>query len=129
MRLPVVAIVGRPNVGKSTLFNRILGARHAIVDDRPGVTRDRHAAEAEWAGRRFTIVDTGGLVPESQEALARSVNAQIHAAILPPSPLVGEPTCPSAMRTVVFTPWARMTRPSRAARRSPGRRRRGGLST
>lgn len=81
MRLPVVAIVGRPNVGKSTLFNRILGARHAIVDDRPGVTRDRHAAEAEWAGRRFTIVDTGGLVPESQEALARSVNAQIHAAI------------------------------------------------
>ncbi|MGH7572867.1 MAG: ribosome biogenesis GTPase Der [Gemmatimonadota bacterium] len=81
MRLPVVAIVGRPNVGKSTLFNRILGARHAIVDDRPGVTRDRHAAEAEWSGRRFTIVDTGGLVPESVEHLARQVNAQIHAAI------------------------------------------------
>lgn len=81
MRLPVVAIVGRPNVGKSTLFNRIIGARQAIVDDRPGVTRDRHAAEAEWNGRRFTIVDTGGLVPESQEQLARQVNAQIHAAI------------------------------------------------
>ena len=81
MRLPVVAIVGRPNVGKSTLFNRILGARHAIVDDQPGVTRDRHAAEAEWNGRRLTIVDTGGLVPESQEALGRSVNAQIQAAI------------------------------------------------
>ena len=81
MRLPVVAIVGRPNVGKSTLFNRFLGARQAIVDDRPGVTRDRHAAEAEWSGRRFTIVDTGGLVPESQEELARQVNAQIRAAI------------------------------------------------
>ncbi len=81
MRLPIVAIVGRQNVGKSTLFNRILGARYAIVDDRPGVTRDRHAAEAEWSGRRFTIVDTGGLVPKSQEQLARQVNAQIHAAI------------------------------------------------
>jgi GTP-binding protein len=77
----VVAIVGRPNVGKSTLFNRVLGARDAIVHDEPGVTRDRHAATAEWAGRRFTLVDTGGLVPESQEEIARRVNAQIYAAI------------------------------------------------
>jgi len=59
LSLPVVAIVGRPNVGKSTLFNRFLGARDAIVHDQPGVTRDRHAADAEWAGRRFTLVDTG----------------------------------------------------------------------
>lgn len=81
MSLPIVAIVGRPNVGKSTLFNRILGARTAIVDDQPGVTRDRHAAVAEWAGRGFTLVDTGGLVPESQEVLEKQVNAQIHAAI------------------------------------------------
>lgn len=81
MSLPVVAIVGRPNVGKSTLFNRIVGARHAIVDDMPGVTRDRHAVEAEWAGRRFTLVDTGGLLPEAQEELAPEINAQIHAAI------------------------------------------------
>ena len=81
MSLPVVAIVGRPNVGKSTLFNRVLGARDAIVHDEPGVTRDRHAATAEWAGRRFTLVDTGGLIPESQEEIARQVNAQIYAAI------------------------------------------------
>lgn len=81
MNLPVVAIVGRPNVGKSTLFNRFLGARDAIVHDQPGVTRDRHAADAEWAGRRFTLVDTGGLIPESQEEIARRVNAQIYAAI------------------------------------------------
>ncbi len=81
MNLPVVAIVGRPNVGKSTLFNRFLGARDAIVHDQPGVTRDRHAADAEWAGRRFTLVDTGGLIPEAQEEIARGVNAQIYAAI------------------------------------------------
>jgi GTP-binding protein len=81
MSLPVVAIVGRPNVGKSTLFNRVLGARDAIVHDEPGVTRDRHAAMAEWAGRRFTLVDTGGLIPESEELIARQVNAQIYAAI------------------------------------------------
>lgn len=81
MSHPVVAIVGRPNVGKSTLFNRFLGARDAIVHDQPGVTRDRHAADAEWAGRRFTLVDTGGLIPESQEEIARRVNAQIYAAI------------------------------------------------
>ena len=58
--LPVAAIIGRPNVGKSTLVNRILGRREAVVEDVPGVTRDRVAYEAEWAGRRFTLVDTGG---------------------------------------------------------------------
>lgn len=81
MSLPVVAIVGRPNVGKSTLFNRIVGAQDAIVDDRPGVTRDRHSTVADWAGRRFTLVDTGGLLPEGEEELAPEINAQIRAAI------------------------------------------------
>src|SRR5213593_1851286 len=62
MALPLVAIVGRPNVGKSALFNRILGERRAIVDPMAGLTRDRLYAESEWRGRRFTIVDTAGLV-------------------------------------------------------------------
>src|SRR5438105_9609503 len=62
MALPLVAIVGRPNVGKSALFNRILGERRAMVDPRAGLTRDRLYAESEWRGRRFTIVDTAGLV-------------------------------------------------------------------
>jgi GTP-binding protein len=69
--LPVVAVVGRPNVGKSTLVNRILGRREAVVEDRPGVTRDRVAYDAEWNGRRFTVVDTGGWEPDASGLAAR----------------------------------------------------------
>jgi GTP-binding protein len=74
--LPIVAIVGRPNVGKSTLFNRLLGQRRAIVDELPGLTRDRHYAEAEWSGRKFLLVDTGGIDPGSAHPIQRQIIQQ-----------------------------------------------------
>jgi GTP-binding protein len=79
--VPTVAIVGRPNVGKSTLFNRLIGRREAIVDGRPGVTRDRHFGAVEWNGRRFWLVDTGGLVPGAEDALNRAIRTQIETAV------------------------------------------------
>ncbi len=79
--LPVVAVVGRPNVGKSTFFNRVLGRREAIVDDQPGVTRDRNFSLAEWAGRSFFLVDTGGVIEGSDEPLDRMVRDQAIAAM------------------------------------------------
>src|SRR6266511_249714 len=77
---PIVAIVGRPNVGKSTLFNRFIGERRAIVDDLPGVTRDRNYAEAEWAGRIYLLVDTGGLATGTDGGLDENVQAQSQSA-------------------------------------------------
>jgi GTP-binding protein len=79
--LPIVAIVGRPNVGKSTLFNRFAGTRRALVEDRPGITRDRIAEEVEVSGRRVLVVDTAGLDPDAEEGLSAAVQAQARAAI------------------------------------------------
>jgi GTPase len=78
---PTVAVVGRPNVGKSTLFNRILGGRPAIVSEHAGTTRDRHFGDAEWGGRRFWIVDTGGLVPGSTNSMDRAIRRQVELAL------------------------------------------------
>ncbi|CAM3362440.1 ribosome biogenesis GTPase Der [Hydrogenibacillus schlegelii] len=79
--LPVVAIVGRPNVGKSTLFNRLVGERWAIVDDRPGITRDRLYREIEWLNRRLVVVDTGGIEPYPADEIGKNVRAQAELAI------------------------------------------------
>jgi len=79
--LPVVAIVGRPNVGKSTLFNRIVGGRVAIVDDEPGVTRDRNYRETHWSGKHFLIVDTGGLLPSSKDKMETLVRGAVKTAV------------------------------------------------
>ncbi|HZI12380.1 MAG TPA: ribosome biogenesis GTPase Der [Myxococcus sp.] len=78
---PLVAIVGRPNVGKSTLFNRLIGKRLALVEDMPGVTRDRHYADAEWGGRTFTFIDTGGFVPGDKDTLLQQVREQAQLAV------------------------------------------------
>lgn len=80
-RLPVVAIVGRPNVGKSALFNRLIGHRQAIVEDIPGTTRDRLYAEAEWKQRHFMVIDTGGLEPDSVEGYPALIRDQVQVAL------------------------------------------------
>jgi GTPase len=81
MSKPTVAIVGRPNVGKSTLFNRLVGGRNAIVSDQAGTTRDRHFGDASWNGVDFWLVDTGGLVPDSQETMDKAIRAQVDRAV------------------------------------------------
>ena len=80
-RKQLVAIVGRPNVGKSTLFNTLAGKRIAIVDDTPGVTRDRIYTDITWLNREFTIIDTGGIEPDSEDIIALQMRRQAELAI------------------------------------------------
>ncbi|HKY41887.1 MAG TPA: GTPase, partial [Pyrinomonadaceae bacterium] len=77
----LVAIVGRPNVGKSTLFNRLIGERRAIVGDEPGITRDRIYGQVEWAGTRFSLIDTGGIVPDDDAVIPANILKQAGVAI------------------------------------------------
>ncbi len=81
MKTPLVVIVGRPNVGKSTLFNRLVGKRDAIVDDVSGVTRDRIYGEVDWAGKNFRVIDTGGYVPLSEDVFETAIREQVEIAI------------------------------------------------
>ena len=80
-KLPSLVIVGRPNVGKSTLFNRLTGTRRSIVTNEPGITRDRIYGEAEWRGRLFEIVDTGGIIPDDKALIPTEILRQAHVAI------------------------------------------------
>lgn len=70
---PIVAVVGRPNVGKSTFVNRIVGARQSIVDDQPGVTRDRIYFDVEWQNKHFTLIDTGGIIPGDEDEIMLNI--------------------------------------------------------
>ena len=81
MSKPIVAIVGRPNVGKSTLFNKLIGERRSIVEDTPGVTRDRIYGECEWNGRKMTLIDTGGIEPKTDDSILKSMRLQAEIAI------------------------------------------------
>ena len=77
----IVAIVGRPNVGKSTLYNRLIGERQAIIDDTSGVTRDRQYGNSEWNGKSFTVIDTGGFVEGSDDIFEAAIRSQVKIAI------------------------------------------------
>ena len=81
MPKPIVAVVGRPNVGKSTLFNRLAGKRIAIVEDTPGITRDRLYAEGEWNGREYTLIDTGGISMDEADPLQAQIRLQAEVAM------------------------------------------------
>src|SRR6266446_6090656 len=81
IELPTVVILGRPNVGKSTLFNKLTGGRRAIVGDEPGITRDRIYGKAKWRDRQFRVVDTGGIIPDDKELIPANILAQARTAL------------------------------------------------
>jgi GTP-binding protein len=83
MSMPIVAVVGRPNVGKSTFFNKVVGKRVSIVEDTPGVTRDRIYAEAEWRGKAFALIDTGGIEPNTDDVILSQMRIQAEIAMEP----------------------------------------------
>ena len=84
----LVVIVGRPNVGKSTLFNKMVGRRRAIVGDEPGITRDRLYGEVQWSGRQFRLVDTGGIIPDDKELIPSEIYRQARVALEEASAIV-----------------------------------------
>src|SRR5262245_49093373 len=96
---PIVAIVGRPNVGKSALFNRLAGAKVAIVEDRPGVTRDRLYAEALALGRPYVLIDTGGFDPGSDETLTQNIAAHVRIALEEDDIVISHLDAPQTPRT------------------------------
>ena len=97
MNKPVIAIVGRPNVGKSTLFNKLIGQRMSIVDDTPGVTRDRIYGEAEWLGKSVMVVDTGGIEPKSDDVILSQMRRQAQLAIDTANVIILVTDCKSGM--------------------------------
>src|SRR4029079_9721643 len=88
MPSPLVAIIGRPNVGKSTLFNRLTGSRKAIVGDEPGITRDRMYGTVDWKARTFRLVDTGGIVPDDEAVIPANIFKQASQAISESSAII-----------------------------------------
>ena len=105
MRKPVIAIVGRPNVGKSMLFNRIIGRKQSIVEDTPGVTRDRIYAEGEWRGRTFELIDTGGIEPKTDNEILKFMRAQAMIAIDTADVIIFITMCaPASLRQIRMWP-------------------------
>src|ERR1700737_5294739 len=105
-KLPSLVIVGRPNVGKSTLFNRLTGTRRAIVTNEPGITRDRIYGKAEWEGRTIEVVDTGGIVPDDKALIPTEIFRQARVAIdnaSLPAPVAVGGRGESALRTTADT--------------------------
>ena len=96
MSKPIVAVVGRPNVGKSTLFNKLCGQRLAIVEDTPGITRDRIFANCEWNGHEFLLVDTGGIEPKATEGILAHMREQAQIAIDTADCIIRSRTCATA---------------------------------
>ena len=96
MSKPIVAVVGRPNVGKSTLFNKLCGQRLAIVEDTPGITRDRIFANCEWSGHEFLLVDTGGIEPKATEGILATCASRPRSPSIPPTASSWWWTCATA---------------------------------